>query len=166
MIDISLFGTFLLWPLVLLAHLTRLEFIDYEHIRWILTGIALICALSETFSSRSSIETSFSFLSLAFNVLTIVVPFRYMSLASVASLLFVIPFPSGKRTVRSVGRRSSESFGRLFSDRSLRVESELFAVGHFRYSLFVRRCSSLDDSQTMVSSEGKRQDETRLGLVE
>ena len=96
MIDISLFGTFLLWPIVLLAHFTRLESIDYQHIRWLLTSIALTSALSKTLDERTERNILLPLIDLVFNLLTIVIPFRYMSLASVASLLLVIPLTSGK----------------------------------------------------------------------
>ncbi|CAF2094692.1 unnamed protein product [Rotaria magnacalcarata] len=75
MINVCFCGTCLLWPFALLLHFTQIEQLEYKHIRWPLTIVTLICTL-------------------IFNVLTIVIPFKYSSIANVACLLFVIPSTS------------------------------------------------------------------------
>ncbi|CAF2756249.1 unnamed protein product [Rotaria sp. Silwood2] len=75
MINVCFCGTCLLWPLALLLHFTQVEQFEYKHIRWLLTTITLICGLT-------------------FNILTIVIPFKYSSMANAACLLFVIPSAS------------------------------------------------------------------------
>jgi hypothetical protein len=47
MINICLCGTSLLWPFVLLFHVTRVEPIHYNHIRWLIISITLVCALGK-----------------------------------------------------------------------------------------------------------------------
>ncbi|CAM4911195.1 unnamed protein product [Rotaria socialis] len=75
MINVCFCGTCLLWPFALLLHFTQIEQLEYKHIRWSLTIATLICTL-------------------IFNVLTIVIPFKYSSIANVACLLLVIPSTS------------------------------------------------------------------------
>ncbi|CAF1038713.1 unnamed protein product [Adineta steineri] len=72
MINVCFLGTFVLWPFVLLIHFTQIERLEYKHIPWSLIMITLICSLT-------------------FNILTIVIPFKYSSVSNIACLLFVIP---------------------------------------------------------------------------
>ncbi|CAF1441738.1 unnamed protein product [Adineta steineri] len=72
MINVCLCGTCLFWPFALLFHVTQIEPIIIKHFYSFIPIITLICAL-------------------VFNVLIIIIPFKYTSLPSVASLLLVIP---------------------------------------------------------------------------
>ncbi|UJR07623.1 hypothetical protein I4U23_011912 [Adineta vaga] len=72
MINVFFCGTFILWPILLLLHLIGIERFDFKYMHWILIILTMISAL-------------------IFNILTILIPFKYSSIANVACLLFVIP---------------------------------------------------------------------------
>ncbi|CAF0871943.1 unnamed protein product [Rotaria sp. Silwood1] len=72
MINVCLCGTCCLWPFVLLFHITRFEPIYSHHVYSFLTIITFISAL-------------------LFHVLPITIPFKYTSLANVASFILAIP---------------------------------------------------------------------------
>ncbi|CAF1113512.1 unnamed protein product [Adineta ricciae] len=75
MINVFFCGTFFLWPFMVVLHLLGIERLDFKHIQWLITILTSICAL-------------------LFNVLIIVIPFKYSSIANVGCLLVAIPATS------------------------------------------------------------------------
>ena len=47
MINVCLYGICLLWPFVLLVHITGIEPIEFSQMRWALGMMTLFCALGE-----------------------------------------------------------------------------------------------------------------------
>ena len=47
MINVCFCGTCFLYPFVLVLYFTGAEQLEFKHIRWLLTIITLICALSK-----------------------------------------------------------------------------------------------------------------------
>ena len=96
MINVCLYGICLLWPFVLLVHVTGIEPMEFSQMRWPLAMMTLFCALGEKQTIAPGETLNDRLRLLAFNALTIVVPLKYTSTAIVASLLFVIPSTAGQ----------------------------------------------------------------------
>ena len=149
MINVCLFGTCCLWPVVLVLSSTHIENIEFIHNRWLLTLITMISAVGKTKEFLQSI-TTISFFFSAYSVLTIVISFKYSVFANVACFLIVIPSISRKFFSLTHAIPSSKSF---FSHRSLSHSQQTFLVSDLRHRLFICWCLSFDHSKRMVSSQ-------------
>ena len=79
---------------MVVLHLLRIERLDLKHIQWLITILTSICALRKQEKTKHLYRLSFFLL--VFNVLVIVIPFKYSSIANVGCLLVAIPATSSK----------------------------------------------------------------------
>ena len=142
MINICFCGTCLLWPFVLLFHVTGFEIIQFNRFYSLIFAIPFLSALSR-FLFRF-FHRGISFI-LVYNLFLIVIPMKYISKCYLTSFLIVIP---------SISRKSFlDSFLFGIIRFVLVIDRYYFEIKHSPLVLSAIVCSFLSVCLTMIPKE-------------